>query len=750
MRKRITALCMAMAFAVSMITTPFAATAEEVAKDAKEETKVETKAEVKTDAKTATKDATATVTIECKWLDETGRNAYKGATPSVSYEVYEGTYESGEKPVLVKYASSTASPITFTMKDNDKTYTIVESFGSDKKGFKEAPAQTIDLAKTAAPKLVFSHIYVGEVLTPASLNLDAEVSLDDKNPANGTFGFALSDSTGKTLQLKYNVAGKVAFDAISIDKVGTYTYTVSEQRGTDTNITYDDSVYRITATATKKDGKIVLDTNVKKDGKTHTGDIVFDNTYKSKPDTLSATVTNNWYKEDGKTDFAGQIPTVRYDVYEGKVETGEKPIASYPMPVGQFSLNLTVPNDGQSYTVREVFTTNVDGFTPDGDQVIDTEKGTGLNPTFNHTYKPKTAKPATVNLKAIVSFDGKTPENGKFGFVLSDATTGAVVQTKTNVAKNVTFDALSFDKEGTYSYTMSEQVGSDATITYDSTVYAITVAVAKGADGALKATTTMMANGKAFVGKPVFINLTKTSADKVNVIVTKVWKNDTQSTRPSSVTAQLYRNGVAFGAAVTLSSSNNWKYTWTDLDKSYTWTVKEAAVPSGYTSKVTNSGNSWTITNTKSSDTTNPTNTTTTKTSVSVTKVWKNDKESARPSSVSVQLYRNGSVYGSAVRLTEAKNWKYTWSNLDSSYSWTVNETAVPSGYTKSVTNSGNSWTITNTAKAGSAVATTSTPTTGDDRDTKTWMTISALLFGAMLCFGAALYTNRRRMKGKK
>ena len=159
-------------------------------------------------------------------------------------------------------------------------------------------------------------------------------------------------------------------------------------------------------------------------------------------------------------------------------------------------------------------------------------------------------------------------------------------------------------------------------------------------------------------------------------------------------------------------------------------------------------------------------------TSVTVNKVWKNDKSSDRPSSVKMQLYRDGKAYGSTVTLNADNGWKYTWSDLDASYKWTVNELNVPSGYTKSESNSGNNWTITNTKKSSTSAASTnknkttttasktsstnkssnrSTPATGDESNLNLWTTIAIVsLSGMVLIVAVWLLSNRRRLRGKK
>lgn len=81
----------------------------------------------------------------------------------------------------------------------------------------------------------------------------------------------------------------------------------------------------------------------------------------------------------------------------------------------------------------------------------------------------------------------------------------------------------------------------------------------------------------------------------ISVSVTKQWNDNNSSTRPSSVTVMLYRDGKAYDSVV-LSAENNWTKTWTGLYDGYEWTVDES-VPSGYARQITQSGYNFTITN---------------------------------------------------------------------------------------------------------------------------------------------------------
>ncbi len=71
-------------------------------------------------------------------------------------------------------------------------------------------------------------------------------------------------------------------------------------------------------------------------------------------------------------------------------------------------------------------------------------------------------------------------------------------------------------------------------------------------------------------------------------VVKKIWVDDNEAVRPESIKVQLYKNGKAYGRAVTLSADNNWRYVWTDLPDSdkINWTVKETVVPVGYVASI--------------------------------------------------------------------------------------------------------------------------------------------------------------------
>lgn len=96
----------------------------------------------------------------------------------------------------------------------------------------------------------------------------------------------------------------------------------------------------------------------------------------------------------------------------------------------------------------------------------------------------------------------------------------------------------------------------------------------------------------------------KTEITKLmDISVQKVWntkvsnKND-KTNLPDEVTIELYK-GEELIDTISLNNSNNWTYTWEDIDKSDEYNVKEVNIPKGYTVSYQQEGNLFIITNTK-------------------------------------------------------------------------------------------------------------------------------------------------------
>ncbi len=80
---------------------------------------------------------------------------------------------------------------------------------------------------------------------------------------------------------------------------------------------------------------------------------------------------------------------------------------------------------------------------------------------------------------------------------------------------------------------------------------------------------------------------------------------------------------------------------------------------------------------------------------IAVQKVWKLDDGGAAADSVTVTLYRDGKEYDT-VNLNAQNGWRHTWYDLSDRYSWTVEETVVPEGFTMTVNQQGHTFIIVN------------------------------------------------------
>jgi len=80
-----------------------------------------------------------------------------------------------------------------------------------------------------------------------------------------------------------------------------------------------------------------------------------------------------------------------------------------------------------------------------------------------------------------------------------------------------------------------------------------------------------------------------------------------------------------------------------------------------------------------------------------VIKVWEDaGYEDVRPDHIEVQLLKNGKVYDTA-ELNEKNNWRYTWTDLDSSAEWDITEEKMDS-YAVEVYREGITFVVTNTS----------------------------------------------------
>ena len=399
-------------------------------------------------------------------VDQTKKNTADGKITfdTISYDK-AGTYE---------YTISEVVP-----NDNDKeigvTYdetnykVIVEV--EEKAGKLEATA-TYEGLQSGEDVPVFKNAYKA---LSGSVVLEATKELTGKELNADQFNFELVDSTGNVLQTQQNEAnGTVTFDAIHYTEAGTHEYTIKEVEGTDPTITYDATEYQVTVKVEDKNGQLVATP-------TYAGNAVFKNTYKP----VSGSVVLEAAKElTGKEltthQFSFQLLDADKKVLQTKQNDTNGKIyfdAIEYTEIGEHEYIIKEVDDvkdtDQTITYDQTeYQVTVKVEDKNG-QLVATPTYAG-NAVFKNAYKPAAG---SVVLEAEKELIGKELSVGQFDFELVD-NKGAVLQTKQNDGNgNVYFDAIAYDKAGTYEYVIKEVKGTDGTITYDQTEYKVSVKV---------------------------------------------------------------------------------------------------------------------------------------------------------------------------------------------------------------------------------------------------------------------------------
>ncbi|MBO1005717.1 Cna B-type domain-containing protein [Pseudogracilibacillus auburnensis] len=202
----------------------------------------------------------------------------------------------------------------------------------------------------------------------------------------------------------------------------------------------------------------------------------------------------------------------------------------------------------------------------------------------------------------------------------------------------------------------------------------------------------------------------------------KVWRDGSNPERPTEITVQLKKNGEVFETRK-VTEAEGWKYNFTDLDKYdengvvYEYTIDEVKVE-GYKKQIVDHN----ITNIRSD-----------KTSIVVTKDWKDDNSKERPSAITVHLLQNGEAL-TTVEIKADDDWTYEYTNLEVynesgiAYKYTVEEEKVE-GYETTI----NEFNITNIRVGKTEVKGTKTWLDDDSKNRPDSITIYLLANGEQI-----------------
>lgn len=193
-----------------------------------------------------------------------------------------------------------------------------------------------------------------------------------------------------------------------------------------------------------------------------------------------------------------------------------------------------------------------------------------------------------------------------------------------------------------------------------------------------------------------------------HVSVSKVWddENNAAGKRPEGITVQLILDGTVIRTA-TLSEVNYWKHTFTGLDGTKSYTVKEIAVPEYSAAYLGTAATGITITNTFNGTTDPgtpppPVSPDPELIDIPVRVEWSDQDDAAgkRPDKVTVSLIANGSVI-SVLQLDVSTGWAGMFCGVPADLYYTVWQNAVTDYTTTYSGDAATGFVVTNTYTEG-------------------------------------------------
>lgn len=330
-------------------------------------------------------------------------------------------------------------------------------------------------------------------VSPVKVSLSGHKTLTGRDLTAGEFSFQLKNAQGKVVSTATNDAkGSFAFDDLTFDAAGTYSYTVTEDTSNlpagVSPVTEGSKSVTIVVT---DNGDGTLSADVRKDA------LEFENSYEagaamvqlSFAKTLSGrptALTDGEFQFQLKDEQGNVVATASNDaagtVTFPRMAFGEAGTYTYKVSevVGS-AAGITYDADVRKVTIK---------VTDDGKGYLAAETSVDGDTTFTNTYKAESVSySVSQDVKVSKTLTGRNLRAGEFEFELVE--NGKVVATAHNDAKGkVNFDALKYDEAGTHTYVVREAKGSLDGVTYDASEYVVTVSVTDDGSGRLSAKAT--------------------------------------------------------------------------------------------------------------------------------------------------------------------------------------------------------------------------------------------------------------------
>ena len=314
---------------------------------------------------------------------------------------------------------------------------------------------------------------------------------------DGTFTFELSgEGYNDTVEVttRGGVGGSNTFKTITYDKVGEYRYTLTEKNDGKPGFTYDEKQYEVVVTITDDVENAQLKAKVVMNNEENNG-ITITNVYKAEPVSVQFDVTKTLngmndgiepvefeFKLTGdgieeqtvKIKGAGsesfkEITFDKVGTYHFEIVEVDGKAAGYIYDLAKFIIEVSV-KDENGKLVADV------AITKDG------ESASSVN--FVNSYEAKPVEDYQIGV--VKELEGRELKEGEFSFTLYDADGNEVETTLNDADGIVTFSGLTFDKPGTYVFTVKENIDENkGDIEYDTNEYTITIVVKDDGEGSL-------------------------------------------------------------------------------------------------------------------------------------------------------------------------------------------------------------------------------------------------------------------------
>ena len=328
-------------------------------------------------------------------------------------------------------------------------------------------------------------------------NLELAKELAGRALKDKEFTFKLVDMTDNKMvdlgETTNDATGKIVFSNLVLNQPGTYHYRVTEVPGNDSDVVYDKLQADVTVQVAREttDGREKLVAKV-----VYPDDVIFNNKLvtpaKAKiqfskelsKSGVNQALTANEFQFVLK-DSAGHVVETVGNTADGHIDFSEltfNKVGTYNYTVEE----VAGKDDSIVYdTMKAAVSITV---TRDGDALVSTV----VNPKdtiFNNKFA--TPAQASIQFSKELSKAGvnQTLTANEFQFVLKDEK-GNVVQTVGNTADGrVAFSNLSFEKPGTYTYTVEEVKGNNEDIIYDGMKAKVSITVTRDGEALVSTVT---------------------------------------------------------------------------------------------------------------------------------------------------------------------------------------------------------------------------------------------------------------------